>query len=80
MTQGREIRVRVTKDQLDRIKLNSQAKGFKNISSYMRYLCLEYNQHVESKIIETNKMLKEMTKTEAIKDKNNTNILPPPNT
>lgn len=63
--------MRVTKDQLDRIKLNAQAKGFKNISSYMRYLCLEYNQHVESKTIETNKMLKEMV--EGAKDKNNDN-------
>jgi len=73
MPQSRDIRVRVTKDQLDRIKLNAQAKGFKSISSYMRYLCLEYNQHVESKIIETNKILKQMNKTEPVKDKNNIN-------
>jgi len=67
MPQSRDIRVRVTKDQLDRIKLNAQAKGFKNISSYLRYLCLEYNQHVESKIIETNRILREVAET--VKDK-----------
>lgn len=54
------LQIRVTRDQLDRIKLNAQAKGFNGVAGYIRYTCLEYNQHAEAKIIENNKILKEI--------------------
>ena len=60
MVKNREIRVRVTKDQLERIQMNAQAKGFKTVSGYLRSLCLEHNRLIEDKILENNRMLREM--------------------
>lgn len=60
MPRNRLIKAKVTKNQFDRIKLNAQAKGFKTIAGYMRYLSLEYNQYLEAKIIENNDILKEI--------------------
>jgi len=62
MPRNTEVRMRITNDQLDRIKMGMQAKGFKTLSGYMRYLCLEYNQYLEAKILENNKILKEIVK------------------
>jgi len=60
MPRNTEVRMRITKDQLDRIRMSMQAKGFKTLSGYMRYSCLEYNQYLEAKILENNKLLKEI--------------------
>jgi len=60
MPKNKEIRIRLTSNQLDRVKMNMQAKGFTTLSGYMRYLCLEYSQFVEDRILENNKILKEL--------------------
>ncbi len=62
MPKNQEIRVKVTKNQLERIKNNCQAKGFRFVSSYIRFLCLEHNKYIEDKIIENNKILNEIEK------------------
>lgn len=67
MPKNKQLIIRVTNDQFDRIRLNAQAKGFKTITGYIRYTCLEHNQNVESKILENNKILKELA--EVIKNK-----------
>ena len=56
------MRIRVTNNQFDRIKLNAQAKGFKTVSDYVRSLCLEHNSCIEKKIIENNEILKAIIK------------------
>lgn len=60
MVCNREIRVRVTINQLERIKVNAELKGFKTISGYLRHLCLEHNQYIENLIVENNKTLNEI--------------------
>lgn len=62
MAKNRDIRIRVTKDQLDRIRMNAQAKGFKNVSVYLRFLSLEHNNYIEDKIRETHRVVMGMNK------------------
>jgi len=57
MVSIKEVKIRVTRNQLERIKTNAQAKGFRSVSSYVRYLSLEYNLRVENTIFETNKII-----------------------
>ena len=52
MVMNRTIQVRMTKDQYERIRQNSQAKGFHSMSSFMRFAALEQDFIVEKKIIE----------------------------
>ncbi len=53
-----DIRVRVSKIQLEKLRSDALAKGFQTVSSYMRYMCLEHKQTIEGKIIENNEILK----------------------
>ena len=52
MVMNRSIQVRMTKDQYERIRRNSQVKGFHSMSSFMRFASLERDFIVEQKIIE----------------------------
>lgn len=49
---NRTIQVRMTKDQYERIRLNTEMKGFDSMSSFMRYAALERDVVIEQKIIE----------------------------
>ncbi|MBI2548792.1 hypothetical protein HYW21_05570 [Candidatus Woesearchaeota archaeon] len=54
------ITVRVTKNQLERVKLNAQANGYVNLSDYIRCLALERDISVEKMLYELyNKLLPE---------------------
>lgn len=52
MCNNRTVMVRVTKDQLDRIKQNASAKGYKTLSQYIRHLALEKDMAFEKKFNE----------------------------
>ncbi|MBT6868724.1 hypothetical protein HN652_03865 [archaeon] len=54
------FRVRVTKEQISRIRRDANNKGFQNVSSYLRDLALKHNDLIESKIIETNNTVKKI--------------------
>lgn len=57
---NRIIIFRVTNDQFERILNNKTAYGHITIASYLRYLALEKSFFIDSKIVETNKLVKEI--------------------
>ncbi|HIH39128.1 TPA: hypothetical protein HA219_00160 [Candidatus Woesearchaeota archaeon] len=52
MSKTRYVQVRVNQDQLERIKNNASAKGYRTISHYARDLMLEKNLFFERKFEE----------------------------
>ena len=52
MVMGRTIQVRMTKDQYERIKNNSQLKGFNSLSSYLRFVALDQDFLLLQKVSE----------------------------
>ena len=58
MVMNNVIKVRVSKSQLGRLKMDAEAKGFLQLARYIRYIALERNQHIESKILENNRILR----------------------
>lgn len=60
MVRNHTFRFRVTKTQFERIKSQAEAKGHVNIASYLRDLALQRNDLIESKIIETNELVKQI--------------------
>ncbi|MEK6886512.1 MAG: hypothetical protein AABW88_01650 [Nanoarchaeota archaeon] len=52
MVKTRYVQVRVSHDQLERIKNNASAKGYRTISHYARDLMLEKNLYFERKFDE----------------------------
>lgn len=60
MPKNKMLRIRVTNDQFERIKNNTDVYGYSTISSYIRSLSLERNLLIENKIIENNKLIKEI--------------------
>lgn len=65
--------VRVTQSQYERIKNNAQAKGYKNISQFIRNLALEHSLTFESKFNEMYNIITkfESTAVKKFKRKNN---------
>lgn len=57
MVMNRTIQVRMTKDQYERIRSNTEGKGFDSMSSFMRFTALERDFVVEQKIIEIYNLL-----------------------
>ena len=49
---NRTIQVRMSRDQYERIKNNTELKGFHSMSSFMRFAALEQDFIVEQKIVE----------------------------
>ena len=52
MVMNRTIQVRMTKDQYERIRNNTELKGFHSMSAFMRFASLERDFIVEQKICE----------------------------
>lgn len=46
------IQIRLTRDQYERIRNNSQIKGFGSMSSYLRFLALDQDFILQKKIFE----------------------------
>ena len=61
MTQlTRDLRVRLSKDQYERIINNLHAKNYKTIASYIRDLALGKGLMTETITVETNKIVKDI--------------------
>ena len=58
MVKNQVCKFLVSKSQLDQIR--SEAKGYINISPYLRDLALKYNLTIEQKIIETHLIAKKI--------------------
>ena len=54
------VKIMVSEAQSKRIKDNAQVKGYPTVASYLRSLALEKDMFIEGKILENNKMLKEI--------------------
>lgn len=46
------IQIRLTRDQYERIKINSHVKGFSSMSAYLRYLGLDQDFVLQKRIYE----------------------------
>lgn len=53
----RMLYVRVTRDQLERIKNNCQVGGFESLSSYIRYMAIDPNLSMQQRIFEIHEHL-----------------------
>jgi len=56
----RDLRIRVSKDQYDRIINNMQSKNYKTLAHYVRDMSLGKGLFSENIILENNKLLKEI--------------------
>ena len=52
MVNSKVVVTRVSKNQLERIRISAQAKGYKNVSDYLRSLALEKDMAFEKKFDE----------------------------
>ncbi len=59
VTKTKEIRVRVTRTQHERIRNNAESQG-KSISQYIRNLALEHDINITYKILEIYNIVKDM--------------------
>lgn len=57
MNKTRSIQFRVTRQQFERIKNNANAKGYLNVSAYIRELALNKDQFIENKIMDIHAIL-----------------------
>lgn len=62
MSKTRYVQVRVSHDQLERIRNNASAKGYRTISHYARDLMLEKNLFFERKFDELYEAVMKITK------------------
>ena len=60
MVKNHTCKFLVSKSQLDQIRSEAKAKGYINISPYLRDLALKYNLTIEQKIIETHLIAKKI--------------------
>lgn len=60
MPKNKIIKFRVSTDQFERILNNKNNKGYVTIASFLRDLALQDYLAIEYKILENNKMLKEL--------------------
>ena len=67
MTYTRTIQIRLSRDQHNRIKADTIAKGFGSVSSYIRYLALARDRVTERKIWEIHSKIVGSAKDEKIK-------------
>lgn len=54
------IRMRISSLEHEELKIKLKSRGFKSISEFLRYIAFEHNIIIEQKIIETNKIVKEI--------------------
>ncbi|MBT3304398.1 hypothetical protein HN592_03435 [Candidatus Woesearchaeota archaeon] len=60
MPKNHTIRFRITKDQHEQIKYLANKNGFSYVSDFVRTVLFSKNELIESKIIETNKIVKKL--------------------
>jgi len=54
------LRVRVSTPEHEELKIKVKSRGFRNISDFLRFIAFEHNIVIETKIIETHKIVKEI--------------------
>ena len=52
MVKIRTVQVRMTRDQYERMKHNSNTKGFNSLSAYLRYVALEQDSVLKQTLFE----------------------------
>jgi len=57
MVNSRTIQVRLTGEQYERIKANTQAKGFNSLSAFVRYVALNQEFQLHQRITEIHRHL-----------------------
>ena len=57
-----DIRTRVTKMQFEQISSEAYTKGFVTVAAYIRDLALNNRKFLEAKIVETNRLVRKMSK------------------
>lgn len=60
MAKANIIRFRVSSEEHDRIKNEAKTSGYVTISSYLRELVLKRNLLIETKILETNHLVRKL--------------------
>lgn len=60
MPKNHILKFRITKNQLEQIRNEAQAKGYVAVASYLRDLALKRSGFIESKIVETNENVKKI--------------------
>lgn len=60
MVMTHELRIKITKSQHEKIIQNAQTKGYATVSDYIRNLALDKEEMIGAKIIETNKLVKDV--------------------
>jgi len=60
MAKNHLLKFRVTLGQLEQVKDKAKIKGYVTLAAYLRDLALQGNDFIESKIIETNYLVKKI--------------------
>lgn len=60
MPKNRIVKFRVSSQQYEQILNNKQVRGYVTIASFLRDLALEKNFFIEEKLIENNRIVKEI--------------------
>ena len=63
------MQLRLSTRELETLRIKSKSKGFSNASQLLRYMTLQYDIVIETKILETNKLVREIL--EILKEKEN---------
>lgn len=63
MARNHTCKFKVSEAQLERIRLDAQARGYVRIAPYLRDLALEKSRVVEDQIHETNQLVKKIWET-----------------
>lgn len=61
--------LRLSTYELEELRLKTKARGFATVSALLRHMALKHDIVMETKIIETNKIVRELL--DIIKEKNN---------
>jgi hypothetical protein len=54
------FQIRFSTPEFEEIKTKVKSKGFGTVSTFLRYMALEHEIMIESKILETNRIVKEI--------------------
>ena len=57
MVKTRAVQVRLTRDQHERIKQNTQLRGFPSLAAYLRYVALDHEFVIHGKICDIHRFL-----------------------
>lgn len=62
MTRTHLVRFFITESEYAVILTNARLAGFRNAASYARHMVIDYVSHLEERVVETNRIVKEINK------------------